>query len=77
MWMWRENGLEHYKNIDSRRYLILDVEGHCYVRQGDQLVRVDLRKEFRRVTELDQQVGCWLPSELLGGHVLAADMGAV
>ena len=22
MWMWRENGLEHYKHIDSRRYLI-------------------------------------------------------
>ena len=51
MWMWRENGLEHYKHIDSRRYLILDAEGHCYVRQGDQLVRVDFQKEFRRVTE--------------------------
>ena len=51
MWMWRENGLEHYKHIDSRRYLILDAEGHCYGRQGDQLVRVDFRKEFRRVTE--------------------------
>ena len=51
MWMWRENGLEHYKHIDSRRYLILDAEGHCYGRQGDQLVRVDFWKEFRRVTE--------------------------
>ena len=51
MWMWRENGLEHYKHIDSRRYLILDAEGHCYCRQGDQLVRVDFREEFRRVTE--------------------------
>ena len=27
MWMWRENGLEHYKHIESRRYLILDAEG--------------------------------------------------
>jgi hypothetical protein len=51
MWMWRENGLEHYKHIDSRRYLILDTEGVCYGRQGDQLVRVDFREEFRRVTE--------------------------
>jgi hypothetical protein len=48
MWMWRENGLEHYKHIDSRRYLILDAEGRCYGRQGDQLVRVDFREEFQR-----------------------------
>ena len=51
MWMWRENGLEHYKHIDSRRYLILDAEGHCYGRQGAELVRVDFQEEFRRVTE--------------------------
>ena len=51
MWMWQENGLEYYKHIDSRRYLILDAEGHCYGRQRDQLVRVDFQEEFRRVTE--------------------------
>jgi hypothetical protein len=51
MWMWRENGFEHYKHIDSRGYLILDTEGHCYGRQSDQLVRVDFREELRRVTE--------------------------
>lgn len=51
MWMWRENGLEHYKHIDSRRYLILDAEGRCYGRQGDRLARVDFQEEFRRVTE--------------------------
>ena len=51
MWMWRENGLEHYKHVVSRRYLILDAEGHCYGRQGNQLVPVDFREEFRRVTE--------------------------
>jgi hypothetical protein len=50
MWMWRENGLEYYKHIDSRRYLILDAEGHCYSRQ-QQLVRVDFAEEPRRVTE--------------------------
>ena len=21
MWMWRENGLEHYKHVDSRQFL--------------------------------------------------------
>jgi hypothetical protein len=50
MWMWRENGLEYYKHIDSRRYLILDAEGRCYSRQ-EQLVRVDFQEELRRVTE--------------------------
>ena len=50
MWMWRENGLEYYKHIDSRRYLILDAEGRCYGQQ-QQLVRVDFLEELRRVTE--------------------------
>ena len=50
MWMWRENGLEYYKHIDSRRYLILDANGHCYGRR-EQLVRVDFQEELRRVTE--------------------------
>ena len=50
MWMWRENGLEYYKHIDSRRYLVLDAEGRCYGRQ-QQLVRVDFHEELRRVTE--------------------------
>jgi hypothetical protein len=51
MWMWRENGLEHYKHIDTRRYLILDAEGCCYVRRDGETVRVDFQKEFRRVVE--------------------------
>ena len=51
MWMWRENGFEHYKHIDSRRYLILDGKGRCYGRQDDELVRVDFRVELLRVTE--------------------------
>ena len=50
MWMWRENGLEYYKHIDSRRYLILDADGHCYGRR-EQLVRADFQEELRRVTE--------------------------
>lgn len=30
MWMYRRNGLEYYKNIDTRRYLVLDQGGQCY-----------------------------------------------
>jgi hypothetical protein len=51
MWMFRENGLEHYKHIDTRRYLILDPKGRSYVRRDGDMVRVNFRKEFRRVVE--------------------------
>jgi hypothetical protein len=51
MWMYRENGLEYYKHIDTRQYLILDSSGACYRSQGSELVPVDLRDEFQRVTE--------------------------
>ena len=30
MWMYRTDGLEFYKHIDTRRYLILDSDGACY-----------------------------------------------
>jgi hypothetical protein len=51
MWMWRENGLEHYKHVDTRRYLILDATGCCYVRRDGETVRADFQKEFHRVVE--------------------------
>ena len=51
MWMGREHGLEYYKHIDTRRYLILDAKGRSYVRRGGDLVRADFRKEFRRVVD--------------------------
>lgn len=51
MWMYRERGLEHYKHIDTRRYLILDAKGRSYVRRNGDLVRANFRKEFRRVVE--------------------------
>ena len=51
MWMFRQNGLEYYKHIDTRRYLILDHKGRCYCRRGDQLLRTRFRDHFRRVTE--------------------------
>ena len=55
MWMWRENGLEYYKHIDTRRYLILDAKGRSYVRRGWRLWYVSISaKEFRRVVGGDR-----------------------
>ena len=51
MWMWRQNALEYYKHIDTRRYLILDAEGRSYHRRDGDLVVVDFAEEFRRVAE--------------------------
>jgi hypothetical protein len=51
IWMWRQNGLEYYKHIDKRRYLILDSEGQSYRQQDAGLVAVDFTEEFRRVAE--------------------------
>ena len=51
MWMWRQNDLEYYKHIDTRRYLILDAEGRSYLRRDGDLVPVDFAVEFRRVAE--------------------------
>jgi len=51
MWMWRQNGLEYYKHIDTRRYLILDAEGRTYRRGDGDLVVVDFAEEFCRVAE--------------------------
>ena len=51
MWMRRQNGLEYYKHIDTRRYLILDAEGRCYIRRDGDLVGVDFAEEFRRFAE--------------------------
>lgn len=51
MWMWRDRGIEFYKHIDSRRYLLLDSESRCW-RQGDGGLELsDFEREFRRVTE--------------------------
>jgi hypothetical protein len=51
MWMYRENGLEYYKHINTRRYLILDSNGVCYRSVGSELKRVDFRTEAQRVME--------------------------
>lgn len=51
MWMWRQNDLEYYKHIATRRYLILDAEGRTYHRRDGDLVAADFAEEFRRVAE--------------------------
>ena len=51
MWMWRENGVEYYKHIATRRYLMLDGQGQCYTSRGEHLAPADFREEFTRVTE--------------------------
>lgn len=51
MWMWREGGIEAYKHIRTRRYLLLDSEGRCFRRGLDGLERTDLNSELERVME--------------------------
>jgi len=51
MWMWREAGVEFYKHICTRRYLLLDSEGHCYGHGPGGLEPADIRAELERVTE--------------------------
>ena len=50
MWMYREDGIEHYKHIVSRRYLLLDQEGRCLARAAEGLREVPFEQEWRRVT---------------------------
>jgi hypothetical protein len=51
MWMWREAGIECYKHICTRRYLLLDSEGRSYQRGPDGLKPADVQAELKRVTE--------------------------
>jgi hypothetical protein len=50
MWMYREDGVEHYKHIVSRRYLLLDQDGRCLVRTAEGLTEAPFEQEWRRVT---------------------------
>jgi len=51
MWMWREGGIEFYKHICTRRYLLLDSEGRCYQRGPNGLELADVHAELKRVRE--------------------------
>ena len=49
MWMWRQGGIQFYKHIRTRRYLVLDSEGCCYRQTAMGLEAVDLVAELKRV----------------------------
>ena len=51
MWMWREGGIEFYKHIRTRRYLLLDSAGRCYQRGPNGLQLADAPVELKQVTE--------------------------
>jgi hypothetical protein len=57
MWMFRQNGLEYYKHIDTPRYLILDQKGRCYCRTGDRLGPDGLSQAFSTRYQGDLQCG--------------------
>ena len=48
MWMMRQCGIEFFKHIRTRRYLLLDSDGCCYRRSATGFQPVDLKTELRR-----------------------------
>jgi hypothetical protein len=50
MWMWSEAGVEFYKHMRTRRYLLLDAAGQCYRRGPSGLELCDIQGELKRVT---------------------------
>lgn len=52
MWMYRENGIEFYKHIDTRHYLLLDSQLRCW-RQGTHGLELsNFDREFDLVAEI-------------------------
>ena len=47
MWMFRQDGVEFYKHIQTRRYLLLESESRCYRQIAGALVEVDFEQELR------------------------------
>ena len=47
MWMGRQSGIEFFKHIRTRRYLLLDSEGRCYRRTTIGFEAADLETELR------------------------------
>lgn len=50
MWMYRQAGLDHYKHIESRRYLRLDGGGRCFVSAEVGWKEVPFEDEWKRVS---------------------------
>jgi len=47
MWMFRLGGLDHYKHIETRKYLRLDGEGRCFVPAEDGWKEVPFEDEWK------------------------------
>jgi hypothetical protein len=48
MWMCRKDGVEFYKHVETRRYLLLDSESRCYRQAGGGVfVEADFEQELR------------------------------
>ena len=53
MWMFRTNGIEHYKNIHTRHYLVLDAQANAYGMKADgKLVPADFDEQYAIACEL-------------------------
>lgn len=50
MWMFRKNGIEHYKHIVTRSYLTLTGDGRCVVQRDTGIEEADFDEEWDRVT---------------------------
>jgi len=48
MWMWRQSGIEFFKHIRTRRYLLLDSRGWCYRQTAIGFEAADLDTEIKR-----------------------------
>lgn len=57
MWMYRQNGIEFYKHVDTRSYLLLDSQLRCW-RQGKHgFEPSDFAREFDLVTATGTTTG--------------------
>lgn len=50
MWVYRQGGLDHYKHIETRRYLRLDSAGRCFVPAEVGWKEVPFEDEWKRVS---------------------------
>jgi hypothetical protein len=51
MWMWRQAGIEFFKHIRTRRYLLLDSRGRCYRQTADGFELADLDAALERARQ--------------------------
>ena len=61
MWMYRQDGVEFYKHIQTRRYLLLDSESRCYRQIAGVLIEVDFEHELRLARDSETCSGLGAP----------------